>query len=113
VKCDTFVTESTFGLPIYRWRAHAEMFSEINQWWAANAEAGRASVLFGYSFGKAQRMLKSVDAHMITLARSWSHRRRLLDRLGSSDLANIPMHSRLAGWRFAVLKSSAMWIVVL
>ena len=64
VKCDTFVTESTFGLPIYRWRAHAEMFAEINQWWAANADAGRASVLFGYSFGKAQRMLKSVDANI-------------------------------------------------
>ncbi len=64
VKCDTFVTESTFGLPIYRWRAHAEMFAEINQWWAANAAAGRASVLLGYSFGKAQRMLKSVDAHI-------------------------------------------------
>ncbi len=64
VKCDTFVTESTFGLPIYRWRAHAEMFAEINQWWAANAAAGRASVLFGYSFGKAQRMLKSVDANI-------------------------------------------------
>jgi len=64
VKCDTFVTESTFGLPIYRWRAHAEMFAEINQWWAANAAVGRSSVLFGYSFGKAQRMLKSVDANI-------------------------------------------------
>lgn len=61
VKCDTFISESTFGLPIYRWRAHDEMFAEINRWWADNAAAGRASVLFGYAFGKAQRMLKSVD----------------------------------------------------
>jgi putative mRNA 3-end processing factor len=64
VKCDTFVSESTFGLPIYRWRAHLEMFEEINAWWAANAAVGRASVLFGYAFGKAQRMLKSVDANI-------------------------------------------------
>jgi len=62
IKCDTFVTESTFGLPVYRWRTHAEMFSEINQWWAANAEAGRASIIYAYAFGKAQRIIKSVDA---------------------------------------------------
>jgi putative mRNA 3-end processing factor len=62
VRCHTFISESTFGLPIYRWRAHADMFAEINAWWADNAANGRASVLFGYSFGKAQRLIKSVDA---------------------------------------------------
>lgn len=62
VRCHAFVTESTFGLPIYRWRTHAEIFGAINRWWAANAAAGRASVLFGYAFGKAQRILASVDA---------------------------------------------------
>ena len=62
VKCDTFVTESTFGLPIYRWRPDAEVFAEINAWWAANAAVGRASVLMCYSFGKAQRILSGVDA---------------------------------------------------
>jgi putative mRNA 3-end processing factor len=64
VKCDVFISESTFGLPIYRWRPHAEMFGEINQWWAANAAAGRASVVFAYAFGKAQRILASVDANI-------------------------------------------------
>jgi putative mRNA 3-end processing factor len=64
VRCDTFISESTFGLPIYRWRAHAEMFSEINAWWAGNAANGRASVLFAYAFGKAQRLIKSVDANI-------------------------------------------------
>jgi putative mRNA 3-end processing factor len=62
VRCDTFVTESTFGLPIYRWRGHDEMFGEINQWWAANQAMGRASVIYAYAFGKAQRILKSIDA---------------------------------------------------
>jgi putative mRNA 3-end processing factor len=62
VRCDTFVTESTFGLPIYRWRAPGEIFADVNAWWRANAAAGRASVIFAYAFGKAQRILASVDA---------------------------------------------------
>ncbi len=62
VRCHCFITESTFGLPIYRWRPQREIFGDINAWWRGNAEAGRASVLMGYSFGKAQRILAGVDA---------------------------------------------------
>lgn len=62
VKCHTFITESTFGLPVYRWRNDAEIYAEINQWWASNAAQGKASVLYGYSFGKAQRILAGVDS---------------------------------------------------
>lgn len=61
-RCDVFITESTFGLPIYRWRPDAELFAEINAWWAGNAAVGRASLLMCYSFGKAQRILSGVDA---------------------------------------------------
>ena len=61
-RCHTFVSESTFGLPIYRWLSHQELFGGINRWWQDNAAAGRSSLLFGYAFGKAQRILKSVDA---------------------------------------------------
>ncbi|MFZ6647068.1 ligase-associated DNA damage response exonuclease [Undibacterium sp. TJN25] len=61
VQCDTFITESTFGLPIYRWQPQRDIFSDINQWWQRNAEEGRASVLFCYSFGKAQRILHGLD----------------------------------------------------
>ena len=62
VRCDCFITESTFGLPIYRWRPQREVLSDISAWWAANAEAGRASLLLGYSFGKAQRLIAGVDS---------------------------------------------------
>jgi putative mRNA 3-end processing factor len=62
VRCDVFITESTFGLPIYRWAPPAETFAQIDAWWRDNAAAGRASVLFGYAFGKAQRILAGVDA---------------------------------------------------
>jgi putative mRNA 3-end processing factor len=61
VRCDCFITESTFGLPIYRWRPQAEVMAAINAWWQANAAEGRASLLMGYSFGKAQRLLAGVD----------------------------------------------------
>ncbi|MBX3609286.1 MAG: ligase-associated DNA damage response exonuclease [Hydrogenophaga sp.] len=62
VRCDVFITESTFGLPIYHWRSDAELFGEINAWWATNAAAGRTSVMHCYSLGKAQRLLAGVDA---------------------------------------------------
>jgi putative mRNA 3-end processing factor len=62
VRCDCFITESTFGLPIYRWRPQAEVMAGIDAWWQANAAAGRCSLLLAYSFGKAQRLLAGVDA---------------------------------------------------
>ncbi|NUT59870.1 ligase-associated DNA damage response exonuclease [Herbaspirillum sp. C9C3] len=62
VRCHAFITESTFGMPIYRWQAQQEIFDEINRWWRSNAAQGRASVLFCYSFGKAQRILHGIDA---------------------------------------------------
>jgi putative mRNA 3-end processing factor len=62
VRCHLFVTESTFGLPIYRWRPQAEIFADINAWWLANADEGKPSVLFGYALGKAQRLLAGLDA---------------------------------------------------
>ncbi len=62
VKCDVFITESTFGLPIYRWCPDEELFADINGWWQRNADKGLASVLTCYSFGKAQRILSGVDA---------------------------------------------------
>ena len=62
LRCDCFVTESTFGLPVYRWRPQAEVLAEVDAWWRANAEAGRPSLLMAYSFGKAQRLLAGVDA---------------------------------------------------
>ncbi|MCU1732109.1 MULTISPECIES: ligase-associated DNA damage response exonuclease [unclassified Pseudomonas] len=64
VRCHTFITESTFGLPIYRWQPQAEVFSEINEWWRGNQTRGKASVLFCYAFGKAQRILHGIDASL-------------------------------------------------
>ena len=61
VRCHTFITESTFGLPIYRWPNPADVFHEMTDWWHGNQAAGRTSVVFAYSIGKAQRILASLD----------------------------------------------------
>ncbi|MFL5329060.1 MAG: ligase-associated DNA damage response exonuclease [Gemmataceae bacterium] len=61
IRCDLFVSESTFGLPIYRWRSEREIFAAINAWWRANLDAGEASMLFAYALGKAQRLLAGLD----------------------------------------------------
>ena len=62
LRCHSFVTECTFGLPVFRWRPQGEVFAGIDAWWRVNREAGRASVLFAYPIGKAQRVLAGVDA---------------------------------------------------
>lgn len=61
VKCHTFITECTFGLPAFKWQPQDEVFAEINNWWQQNQSDGRTSVIFGYSLGKAQRLLKYLD----------------------------------------------------
>tara|TARA_B100000929_G_C15481583_1_gene411397 strand:- start:126 stop:1148 length:1023 start_codon:yes stop_codon:yes gene_type:complete len=61
VKCDTFITECTFGLPAFKWIPQKQVFEDINNWWQENQDDGRTSVLFGYSLGKAQRLLKHLD----------------------------------------------------
>ncbi|MEO5896098.1 MAG: ligase-associated DNA damage response exonuclease [Vicinamibacterales bacterium] len=57
VRCDTFITESTFGLPIYRWDPTEVVVSDILSWWNGNRETEKTSVIFCYTLGKAQRLL--------------------------------------------------------
>ena len=57
IACDTFITESTFALPIYRWDPVDVVIAEILSWWELNRERGLTSVLFCYTIGKAQRVL--------------------------------------------------------
>lgn len=61
VPCDTLLTESTFGLPVYTWPEPARVFESMNAWWRVNAAAGRTTVFLAYAFGKAQRVLSGLD----------------------------------------------------
>ncbi|MFT4094622.1 MAG: ligase-associated DNA damage response exonuclease [Niabella sp.] len=61
VKCNEFVTESTFGLPIYNWLPQQQLFDNIKSWIARNQARQRTSILIAYSLGKAQRLMKGLD----------------------------------------------------
>ena len=62
VPCHAFITECTFGLPVFKWTPQDVLTTQINQWWAANKAAGKFSLLGAYALGKAQRLLATVDA---------------------------------------------------
>ena len=62
VPCDTFITEATFGLPVYRWPDTREVAREIVEWREECAARGEAAVLFCYALGKAQRLLAELMA---------------------------------------------------
>ncbi|HTL45350.1 MAG TPA: ligase-associated DNA damage response exonuclease [Vicinamibacterales bacterium] len=57
LRCDVFVTEATFALPIYTWDPPSIVVREIVDWWHAARQEGRSCVLFCYVLGKAQRVL--------------------------------------------------------
>ncbi len=61
VKCNTFITESTFGLPIYKWPSQRAVMDEILEWWKQNRLEGKASVLMGYALGKIQRLIVNLQ----------------------------------------------------
>ena len=62
VKCHGFISECTFGLPVYRWPEEELIHQQVNQWWKANAEDDRPSLIFAYSLGKAQRILAGLES---------------------------------------------------
>ena len=62
VKCHTFISECTFGLPVFHWRPQSKIMADIAAWWAGNAAAGITSILGAYSFGKAQRLMSALPA---------------------------------------------------
>jgi putative mRNA 3-end processing factor len=60
VKCNVFITESTFGLPIYKWQPQQMVMANINEWWKQNKATGKCSMLMGYALGKMQRLIKNL-----------------------------------------------------
>ncbi|MEM7441591.1 MAG: ligase-associated DNA damage response exonuclease [Pseudomonadota bacterium] len=62
VACHAFISECTFGLPVFTWTPQTELIRQMNEWWAANRSDGKVSILGAYSLGKAQRLLSYLDA---------------------------------------------------
>ncbi|HZQ61183.1 MAG TPA: ligase-associated DNA damage response exonuclease [Casimicrobiaceae bacterium] len=63
LRAHVFVTESTFGLPIYRWDPPDRVMADIAKWWQENRDDGTTSILFAYTLGKAQRVLAGLARH--------------------------------------------------
>lgn len=64
VKCHSFISECTFGMPVYKWKAQKGIFEDIKCWWEQNISEGRSTVLAGYSLGKAQRIMYNTEASL-------------------------------------------------
>lgn len=62
IKCHTFISECTFGLPAFHWQPQAQIFDDINSWWSDCAKDGIIPVLGAYSLGKAQRILAGLNS---------------------------------------------------
>lgn len=60
IACNTFITESTFGLPIYKWKTPQLINKEIQDWIIKNQAQGKTSVIIAYSLGKAQRVIQAI-----------------------------------------------------
>jgi putative mRNA 3-end processing factor len=60
IRCNTFITESTFGLPIYKWKPQEQVYENIITWINKNKENGKTSIILAYSLGKAQRVLQAI-----------------------------------------------------
>ena len=63
VSCDTFITEATFALPVYKWDEPAQVAREMFEWWQQCKAEGKTAVLFCYALGKAQRVLAELTRY--------------------------------------------------
>jgi putative mRNA 3-end processing factor len=105
VACATFVTESTFGLPIYRWDPTSIVIGEILEWWEENRRNNRTSVLFCYTIGKVQRILAELAAvsdgrafvHGMMLPMIEAYRQASVRMLEVSSATEQPRGTKFAG----------------
>jgi putative mRNA 3-end processing factor len=105
VRCDTFVTESTFGLPIFHWDPTSSVIAELLAWWDDNRVAGRASLLFCYTLGKAQRILAELAlvtdrralVHGAMIAMIEAYRAAGIRMLDTMPLIDLPRGTPCAG----------------
>lgn len=67
VRCHTFISECTFGLPAFKWEPQRRVLDDIERWWLQNREEGKTSVLFAYTLGKAQRLLAGLNPEIGTI----------------------------------------------
>ena len=104
VSTDVLISEATFGLPIYRWPAGRQVAADLLQWWRDAPE--RASLLFCYAFGKAQRLLAelhqlgvsdTVLLHGAMVPITQAYRDEGIAMVPTEALSALPRHADLSG----------------
>ncbi len=60
VEADTLVIETTYGLPRYTFPPESEVIADILRFCRETLDNGETPVLFGYSLGKSQEILRSL-----------------------------------------------------
>ena len=104
VDCDVFITEATFGMPIYRWPSGPDVAQELLKWWQEAPE--RASLLFCYAFGKAQRLLAElallgikdeVLLHGAMVPITQAYRDQGIDMAPTQPVSALPRQTDLSG----------------
>lgn len=91
VRCNTFITESTFGLPIYKWKKQEEIFADIQSWILENNATQKNSVIIAYSLGKAQRILPALAETGLPI-------------FGHGAICNVHETLQHNGWKLPVIK---------
>ena len=95
VRCHSFITESTFGLPVYKFPDPQEVHDGINSWWRKNQEEGKNSVICSYALGKAQRVLAHLDT---SIGRIYTHGAvDNINKLYEENIAALPVTQRIDG----------------
>jgi putative mRNA 3-end processing factor len=93
VRCHSFITESTFGLPVYKFPESDEVYADINNWWLQNREEGKNSVLITYALGKAQRVLNCLDE---SIGKIYTHGAiDNINRLYEANVGKLPATQRI------------------
>lgn len=60
IQCNTFITETTFALPIYQWKPQSIIIEEVLSWYQDNLVNGKTSVILAYALGKSQRIIEFI-----------------------------------------------------
>ena len=103
VECNTFITEATFGLPVYAWRPSSEIAKNIYDWWQSDLE--RPSLIFAYAFGKSQRILaelanytdKTVYLHGAVTRLTETYRQQGVRMVPTQNVTDMPKTHTFAG----------------
>jgi putative mRNA 3-end processing factor len=93
IPCHHFITESTFGLPVYNFPSVDDVHNDINKWWKQNKEEGKNSVILGYALGKAQRIINKLD---LSIGNIYTHGAvDNINKLYEQHIGKLPAYKRI------------------